>query len=49
MPSAITLERCIFCGEQEVSEEHIIADWALRAFARSRKPDRSFAGTFTVP
>jgi hypothetical protein len=49
MSSAITLERCIFCGDQEVSEEHIIAAWALRAFARSRKPDRSFAGTFTAP
>jgi hypothetical protein len=46
MPSPITLERCIFCGQQEVSEEHIIAAWALRAFARSRKPDKSFAGTF---
>lgn len=49
MSSAVTLERCIFCGAEEVSEEHIIAAWAFRAFARSRKPERSFAGTFTAP
>ncbi len=49
MPSAITLKRCIFCGAKEVSEEHIIAAWAFRAFARSRKPDRSFAGMFAAP
>ncbi len=48
MTSAITLEQCIFCGDEEVSEEHIIAAWALRAFGRSRKPDRGFAGTFTA-
>jgi hypothetical protein len=49
MSSAITLERCIFCGDQEIGEEHIIADWVLRAFVRSRKPDKSLAGTFTAP
>jgi hypothetical protein len=49
MPSAIALERCIFCGAEGMSEEHIIAKWAFRAFARSRKPVPGFAGTFTAP
>lgn len=49
MSSAITLKRCIFCGAEGVSEEHIIAEWAFRAFARSRKPRPNFAGTFTAP
>jgi hypothetical protein len=49
MSSAITLQRCIFCGVEGVSEEHIIADWAFRAFVRSRKPGPGFAGTFTAP
>ena len=49
MASAITLEHCIFCGEEEVSEEHIVATWVLRAFARSRRPAPGFAGTFTAP
>lgn len=49
MSSAITLKRCIFCGAEGVSEEHIIAEWAFRAFARSRKPPPGFAGTFTAP
>lgn len=52
MTSAITLEQCIFCGDEEVSEDQlspaIIAAWALRAFGRNRKPDRGFAGTFTA-
>lgn len=49
MANAITLEQCIFCGGTEMSEEHIVADWVLRAFVRSRKPGRGFAGTFTAP
>jgi hypothetical protein len=49
MSSAITLKRCIFCGAEGVSEEHIIAEWAFRAFARRRKPPPGFAGTFTAP
>lgn len=49
MSSAITLKRCIFCGAEGVSEEHIIAEWAFRAFARSRKTGPNFAGTFTAP
>jgi hypothetical protein len=32
------LDRCVFCGSTEMTEEHLIADWAHRAFARSRKP-----------
>lgn len=49
MSSAITLKRCIFCGAEGVSEEHIIAEWSFRAFARSRKLGPNFAGTFTAP
>jgi len=49
MSSAITLKRCIFCGAEGVSEEHIIAGWAFRALARSRKPGPNFAGTFMAP
>ncbi len=49
MASAITLEQCVFCGEEDVSEEHIVAAWVLRAFARSRRPASGFAGTFTTP
>jgi hypothetical protein len=49
MSSAITLTLCIFCGAESVSEEHIIAEWAFRAFARNRKPPPGFAGTFTAP
>jgi len=47
--SAIILEQCIFCGGTEMSEEHIVADWVLRAFVRSRKPGPGLAGTFTAP
>jgi hypothetical protein len=49
MANAITLEQCVFCGGKEMSEEHIVAGWVLRAFVRSRKPGPGFAGTFTAP
>lgn len=32
------LDRCIFCGCSDMSDEHLIADWANRAFAKARKP-----------
>jgi hypothetical protein len=32
------LDRCVFCDSDDVTEEHLIADWAHRAFAKSRKP-----------
>lgn len=33
------LDRCVFCDGGDVTEEHLIADWAHRAFAKSRKPN----------
>jgi hypothetical protein len=33
-----TLDACIFCDSNDMSKEHVIADWAYRAFARKRKP-----------
>ena len=36
----------MFCGGTEITEEHVIADWVHRAFARSRNPGLSFSGTF---
>jgi hypothetical protein len=44
--TARRLDRCVFCDSPEMSEEHLIADWVHRAFARKRKPDPGFAGTF---
>lgn len=38
------VRRCIFCGSEDLSEEHLIADWVFRAFARSRKPGPLFRG-----
>ncbi len=35
---------CIFCGSDDLSEEHLIADWVFRAFARSRRPGPLFKG-----
>ena len=32
------LEACIFCDDPDVTQEHLVADWALRAFTRERKP-----------
>lgn len=43
------LERCIFCGGHPTTEEHIVADWVLRAFARAKKPNFGLAGTFVAP
>lgn len=37
---------CIFCGSSDLTEEHIVADWVHRAFARSRKPRSDLSGTF---
>jgi hypothetical protein len=40
------LEVCIFCGGSEMTEEHLIAAWAHRAFARARKPQNQIRGIF---
>lgn len=44
-----TLDRCIFCDGQPTTEEHLVADWVLRAFARTKKPQFSLAGTMVTP
>jgi hypothetical protein len=49
MASAITVEHCIFCPRRDLTEEHIVADWVLRAFVKSRRPTDALAGTFTAP
>jgi len=49
MASAIILKHCIFCSGQDMSEEHIVAHWVMRAFAKSRKATGGLAGTFTAP
>ena len=33
------LEACIFCRSDDISQEHLVSDWMLRAFANSRRPD----------
>lgn len=46
MASFRELDRCIFCGDSDMTEEHLIAAWVLRAFHRRRRPDPGFTGTF---
>jgi hypothetical protein len=36
----------MYCGDADMTEEHIVADWVFRAFARSRRPRSGFNGTF---
>lgn len=43
------LSECIFCGDSDMTEEHLIAAWVLRAFHRQRKPDPGFSGSFVGP
>jgi hypothetical protein len=43
------LDKCIFCGDSDMTEEHLIAAWVLRAFHRQRKPDPGFSGGFVGP
>jgi hypothetical protein len=45
MASGRTLERCIFCGGDEMTEEHLVADWVLRAFDWSRRPPTHLSGS----
>lgn len=51
-PSCMTVEsdcqQCIFCGGADLTDEHLIADWVQRAFARSRRPGPSLSGTFVA-
>jgi len=37
---------CIYCGDTDLTEEHVIADWVARAFARKRRPGPSLGGAF---
>jgi hypothetical protein len=39
------LDNCIFCGAAETTEEHIVADWVLRAFLKSKKAETGFSGS----
>lgn len=34
----LQISSCVFCGGTDMSQEHLVADWATRAFTRSRKP-----------
>jgi hypothetical protein len=43
-PMNAQVRRCIFCGSDDLSEEHLISDWVFRAFARGRKPGPLFRG-----
>lgn len=43
---ARSFEQCMYCGDRDMTEEHIVADWVLRAFSRSRRPRAGFNGTF---
>lgn len=43
------LDECIFCGDSDMTEEHLIAAWVLRAFHRQRKPDAGLSGSFVGP
>lgn len=45
MSSGRALERCIFCGHDDMTEEHLVADWVLRAFHRSRRPPTHLSGS----
>ena len=33
------LSACIFCGSDDISQEHLVADWALRGYAKSKRPN----------
>ena len=33
------LEACIFCSSDDISQEHLVSEWMLRAFAKSKRPD----------
>jgi hypothetical protein len=44
-----SLTHCILCGDDDLTEEHIVADWVHRAFVRSKKPRSDFSGTFIGP
>jgi hypothetical protein len=43
------LDECIFCSDSDMTEEHLIAAWVLRAFHRQRKPDAGLSGSFVGP
>lgn len=37
---------CIFCESEDLSAEHFVADWVLRAFHRSRDTSNAIGGRF---
>lgn len=44
-----SLDNCIFCGNDDMTEEHIVADWVLRAFFRSKTTRADLSGSFIGP
>jgi hypothetical protein len=49
MTNSCELDECIFCGGSDMTEEHLIAAWVLRAFHRQRRPDSGLSGSFVGP
>jgi hypothetical protein len=43
------ITQCIFCGSTDLTEEHLVADWVVRAFLRSKKARADLSGTFLGP
>lgn len=43
------LDRCVFCDSDDMTEEHLIADWAHRAFTKSRKPENRMLASWIAP
>lgn len=37
------LDRCMYCGSDDMTEEHIVADWVLRAFNGSRRTPKAWS------
>ncbi|MEJ7791994.1 MAG: hypothetical protein WKF65_08505 [Gaiellaceae bacterium] len=40
------LGACIFCGDSDMTEEHVVADWVSRAFEGKRRPGPGLSGSF---
>ncbi len=40
------LDACIFCGDSDMTEEHVVADWVSRAFEGKRRPGPGLSGSF---
>lgn len=47
VPVGRQLSACIFCGSGDISQEHLVADWALRGYAKSKRPNLGTAVFFS--